>query len=367
MRSVHHLSGLMALLLFFSISTLLPAADWGLKQGPVELKSATSLTFGPDGVLFIGDSQAATIFAIETGDTTPKHSLEELNIPNIDRKLAEEFGISPEVPQIVDMAVNPISDTVYLSVQTKAGTSIVKVNPKGEFTILDLAKIAHAKVALPNPPEDKVVGEGRRKRNRRGDSITDLAFNDGKLLVSGLSNSASPSNVREIAFPFVGADAGYNVEIFHAAHGRVEDSSAVRTFVPFTIDGKPTLLAGFVCTPLVRFPLSNLEAGEKVRGATVAELGNRNRPLDMIVYKQDGESYLLLANSARGVMKISTENIGREEAITEPVRGGGVAGQTYKTIDELEGAVQLDKIDDDYGAVITKTETGYDLKAVKLP
>jgi len=367
MRHRHYLAAFAALLLLSSVATTLQAADWGLKHGPVELKSATSLTFGPDGVLFIGDSQAATIYAVDTGDTTPKDSLEKLNIPKLERKLAEEFGVPPEEPQIVDMAVNPMSDTVYLSVQLKAGIAIVQVNPAGDLKVLDLRKIAYAKVVLPNPPEDKVVGEGRRKRNHRGDSITDLAFNDGKLLVSGLSNSASPSNVREIAFPFVGADAGYSVEIFHAAHGRVEDSSAVRTFVPFTIDGEPTLLAGFVCTPLVRFPLSNLEAGEKVRGATVAELGNRNRPLDMIVYKQDGENYLLLANSARGVMKISTENIGREEAITEPVKGGGVAGQKYETIDALEGAVQLDKIDDTHGAVILKTETGYDLKAVKLP
>ena len=45
------------------------------------------------------------------------------------------------------------------------------------------------------------------------------------------------------------------------------------------------------------------------KGKTIAELGNRNKPLDMISYKKEGKDYLLMANSSRGVMKISTENI----------------------------------------------------------
>ncbi len=79
----------------------------------------------------------------------------------------------------------------------------------------------------------------------------------------------------------------------------MEDYAAIRTFVPFTIDGQPSLLAGFTCTPLVRFPLEGLK-GEKVRGTTVAELGNRNTPLDMVVYEKGGEKFLLMTNSPAG-------------------------------------------------------------------
>ncbi len=50
-----------------------------------------------------------------------------------------------------------------------------------------------------------------------------------------------------------------------------------------------------------------------MKGTTVAELGNRNRPLDMIAYKKDGKDFLLLTNSARGVMKVSTDDLEREE------------------------------------------------------
>jgi hypothetical protein len=100
----------------------------------------------------------------------------------------------------------------------------------------------------------------------------------------------------------------------------------------------------------------------------VAELGNRNQPLDMFVYKKDGKSFLLLSNSARGVMKISTDNIRENAGITAPVRGGGTAGQTYETIKVLAGVEQMDRLNDEHAIVLAKGEGGAsDLKTVELP
>ena len=59
----------------------------------------------------------------------------------------------------------------------------------------------------------------------------------------------------------------------------------------------------------MRIPVSELKAGNKVKGTTIAELGNRNRPLDMIVYTKDGKHFILMANSSRGVMKLTGENL----------------------------------------------------------
>ncbi len=70
------------------------------------------------------------------------------------------------------------------------------------------------------------------------------------------------------------------------------------------INGEPNVVGAYVCTPLVRVPVKELEgAAERVKGTTVAELGNRNQPLDLISYKKGDEQFLLLSNSARGVMK----------------------------------------------------------------
>ena len=81
--------------------------------------------------------------------------------------------------------------------------------------------------------------------------------------------------------------------------------------------------------------MSELKAGAHVKGTTIAELGNRNRPLDMIVYHKDGKDYLLMTNSSRGVMKIPTENAGTAEGINAPVNGKKGIG--YDTIDSLKG------------------------------
>jgi len=88
----------------------------------------------------------------------------------------------------------------------------------------------------------------------------------------------------------------------------------------------------------------------------------------MIVYEQNGKNYLLLINSARGTMKISTDNIEANAGITDPVRGGGKAGQTYETIDSLAGAQQLDKLNDSQAIVLVQTDSGaMDLRTVALP
>ncbi|MFM7846636.1 MAG: hypothetical protein ACKOU6_19210 [Planctomycetota bacterium] len=349
------------------------AADkLGLKAGKVELKSAGPLAFGPQGILFVGDTKAATVWALDTGDTQGDASQVKLTIDGLTGKIATLLKVSADQVQVNEMLVNPASGQVYLSIAAgadKSQAALVRIDAQGNLSTLSLDSIPHAQVVLPNPPEDKVVGEGPRAMNRRLESITDLAFFEGRVIVSGSSADKASSTVRSISFPFQQADAGANVEIFHAAHGRVEDNATIRAFVPFMIDGEPNLLAGFTCTPLVKFPLNGLTSGKKVRGTTVAELGNRNRPLDMIVYKKGGRDYLLMANSARGVMKISTEEIERKDGLTEPVKDGNTAGQKFETIKELVGVVHLDKLNSTHAVLLVQSAAGspLDLKTVELP
>lgn len=346
------------------------AAEWGLKEGNPGVKSAGSLAFGPDGIVFVGDAKSATIFAIATGDTKGEPSKVNINVQGLNTQVAKLLGADGVT--INDLAVNPLSGNVYLSVTKGKGQgaapALVRVDATGKLSEVALQKVAFQKVSLPNAPEDKEISRNGRTSNPRGDSITDLAYAEGKVYVTGLASGESPSNVRAIPFPFADADAGSSVEIYHGAHGKVEDYAAIRTFVPLNINGEPSLLAGFVCTPLVKFPVEGLKPGKKTRGTTVAELGNRNRPLDMIVYNKDGKDYLLMANSARGVMKISTENIARNEGITEPVRGGGTAGQSYETIKELDGVVQLDRLNNEHAVILVQSSAGsQDLRTIPLP
>ena len=112
--------------------------------------------------------------------------------------------------------------------------------------------------------------------------------------------------------------------------------------------------------------MTDLKPGAKVKGKTIAELGAGNKPLDIFVYKKDGNDYFLLSNSARGVMKIPTAGIETTVAISAPVRGK--AGLPYTTIDELKGVVQLDKLDEAHAIVLMQgADKSLALKSVMLP
>lgn len=360
---------ILAALVAAGLTTTASAADLlGLNRGTPDLKSATSLAFGPDDILFIGDAKSAAVFAVATGDAEGDAASASINVSDVGAAVASV--LKAKNVTINDLAVNPSTGNAFLAVTADDAAAIVKVDAGGKLTALPLKDIRFAKADLKDAPEDKVVGEGRRAANNRKDSITDIAFFEGKVLVSGLSSAQSPSALRELNFPFAESDKGISVEIYHAAHGRSEDYAAMRTFVPVMIDGEPNVLGAYVCTPLVRIPVKELSAaGEKVKATTVAELGNRNRPLDLITYQKNGSEFLLLSNSARGVMKISTAGLKENKGLTEPVSGGGTAGQSYDTIDSYTGVVQLDKLNDKSALILTQAEENgpFTLKTVALP
>ncbi len=88
----------------------------------------------------------------------------------------------------------------------------------------------------------------------------------------------------------------------------------------------------------------------------------------MVVYTKDDKRYVLMANSARGVMKIRTDGIDAIEAITERVGGGGTAGLGYETIEDLKGVMELDRLDETRALVMIVNEAGESsLKTINLP
>jgi hypothetical protein len=353
--------------------TTATAADWttGMKDGKATFKSINQLAFGPEGILFVADSKSAAITAIATGDTKAGPA-KPIKIEGINAKIAAMLGTSADQVLIDDLAVNPVSHNVYVAVSRGRGPSatsvIVRVTTEGKLEAVSLDKVKHAVAQLPDAPVDGVVGDGKRQSNPRQESITDIAFLEDRVLVAGLSNEEFASTLRAIPFPFQTVPNGTSVEIYHGAHGRFETRSPVRTFVAFNVGNQPSLLAAYTCTPLVQFPISALKPGAKIKGKTIAELGNRNRPLDMIVYQKGGKDFILMANSSRGVMKISTDNIEKADSITSPVGGGGIKGQAYETIEAWKGVDQLDKLDAQHALVLRRNDdNSLNLEALPLP
>jgi hypothetical protein len=342
----------------------------GMQEGKPVLKSMSQLTFGPEGILFVADTKAAAIVAIATGDTSGKASDKPLKIEGINQKIAALLGTTADQVTIDDLTVNPASHNAYVAVSRGRGPDatavLIRVNAAGQLEMVNLDKVKFSRAELPDAPTDGVVGQGQRQSNPRQEAITDIAFFEDRVLVAGLSNEEFSSTLRAIPFPFKTVGNGTSVEIYHGSHGRFETRSPIRTFVPFNVGNKPQLLAAYTCTPLVQFPLSDLQPGAKIKGKTIAELGNRNRPIDMMVYQKDGKDWLLLANNSRGVMKIRTDEIEKTEGIAAPVKDK--QGLGYTTVENWTNVDHLAQLDSSHALVLRRGDGGtLNLESMPLP
>src|SRR4051812_24303587 len=97
------------------------AATDGMMSGKAPLKSAGPLAFGPDGVLFIGDSAGAQVIALDTNDHAASGPAAAFEIKGINQKIAAMLGTAADQIMVNDAVVNPVSKKIYLSVSRGRG------------------------------------------------------------------------------------------------------------------------------------------------------------------------------------------------------------------------------------------------------
>ena len=348
-------------------------ADGDLTSTNAGLKSAGALAFGPDGVLFVGDSMGGAVAALDTGDRTASSGA-AVDVKGIDEKIAALVGIMPSDLLINDVAVNPTSKNVYVSASRGRGPDaaplVVRIESSGKLTLLPLDTIKHETVSLADAPASSTEG----RQNPRTQTITDMAFVNGNLMIAGMSNEEWSSALRSVPYPFKNASKGTQLQIWHASHGRYETQSPVRTFVPYAIDGKQYILAAYTCTPLVKIPVSDLKAGAQVKGVTISDLGAGNQPLDMVPYKKDGHEFILIANSSFGVVKLHADNLGQYKPIDSPTVVD-VAGAPYDKIASVTNVRHLTQFDGSRAVVLTSAGGGgfgpatgpFNIQTIALP
>ena len=348
------------------------------------------LTFGPGATLFAADSQDVFIYALDLSQHVQGGTPGTQSISAFDERVAALLGTEASNLIVTDLVVYPETRNAFISLMrghgTDATTVLLRVDGAGDIKVIPLDQVPYSRVKLPNPPDETtlLLLQGGRElpipnypSNRETDgtlslfgvqTITDLAYADGRLYAAGLSNEEFASKLRSIAYPFQTVDAGTSVEIWHAPHDQFETRSPVYTFVPYTIDNEPHLIASYLCTPLVKFPVSSLKPGADVRGETIAEFGSGNRPLDMIVYEKDGEDFLLMSNNRHGVMKIPTAGFATAPTLSEAVPDGETAGVAHQRIEAMTGIEQLDLLDDGHALVLARSaQSTLNLEAVPLP
>jgi len=334
-----------------------------VKTGP-SFSSIGPLAFAPDGTLFAADRTAATIVAMNLAGQGASRVAGTKDVDQIDTRIAALLGTDAAGLTITDLAVHPTSKNSFISVMRGTGptaqAALVRVDGAGDIALVAMDTVTFTSVALPNPAAVSANGRGGRAQ-----SVTDLQYIDGRLYVAGLSNEEFASKLWSVGYPFANVDRGASIEIYHGNHGALETRAPVMAFVPFKIGTELNILAGYTCTPLVKIPVTSLASGQKVVGTTIAEFGAGNQPLDLFAYRKDGKDFLLMSNSRRGVMKISTDGFASASPITARVEG--TAGVPFETIASLVNIEQMDLISATHTLVIARTDGGRKLSTVPLP
>lgn len=330
---------------------------YGLISGTPEIKSISAMAFGPEGILFIGDSKSATVFAVDTKDKVLLEKATPVAVKNFDQAIAKTLGTEAKNIRILDIAVNPISKKVYCAVQTSDDTPLVLTISGDKIEALSLKDVLFSSASIANAPGvDQKDGRGRSLRES---VISDLNYADGSVMVSGLSNQEFNSAFRKMAFPFTNKQDNSTLEIYHAAHGRYETNSPIRTFTTATLGGTKYLVASYTCTPLVLFPINDLKTGQHVKGRTVAEFGAGNSPIDMVTVTKGENTWLVIANSNRPLMRVKYKNIEQYQGqLTEQVKESfSTAGVDFVTL-PVVNVLQMDKLGDDKLVVIQRKPNG---------
>lgn len=352
-----------------SASALVFAAAGSVSAQEVSLQSAGALAFDTGTVMFVGDSKAGVVHAFDLSEVLSDQSDYQLGraqtfegrtiFNNLDVEIAAMLGVNAEDIMINDMVVHKPSKQIFLSVHRGHGPDaeavIVSVN-NGALDLVDLAAADHTSQSVGPVPTNATFEFGQPLNTL---AITDIDFYNGELLVAGLSNEEFSSKLRRMAYPFDDEVSTSSVEIWHAVHAQYETRAPIISQTITELDGVPTLIAIYACTPIVRIPLAELTDGAEVRGTMIGEMGFGNTPIDIVPYVNgwDGSSNVVVTNTNRSAASLNLAAIGAAEEMphgegVQPVFS--VAG-VYQFPLPMSGTMHLDTLDENYAVVVRRS------------
>lgn len=301
---------------------------------PIPIGTMSVLAFSPAGVFFVGDTRSGSLFAIDLGPRATVAEVKPVEMLDVETKIAAMIGARADDVVVHDLAVDPLSKDIYLAISRNRGkwrgaydvpndlgdaTELLRIDQAGKISGVELAGRPFTSIALP-----KLLEPGKKHQFKevdpRTESITDIAWDEDGVWVAGLSNQEFSSAIWRVPYPFPSSPAAVTtIENYHVAHQAWETFAPVRTLAPVTIDGKKHLIAAYLCTPLVLFPVDQLKDGAHVKGRTISELGSGNYPLDLVVAPAQAGPRLFLANSYLPLMVMKVAEIAAfKDTLTEP-------------------------------------------------
>jgi len=334
----------------------------GFIVGSPEIMSIKTLAFGPEDILFLGDNDAMKIYAIDMANEFQQPSNKQVKIQGFDKKLASKLGVAPSEMNIIDMTIRPGYSNIFVSTSVeqdgKSYYTLFMVKENGSISEITLKEINYSVIEITDAPNT----DAELWRNKsRTYTFTDMGFANGEVIVSGLSNEEFASSLRRIKFPFQKEYSTTGLQVYHVSHGKNETHAPIYRFLPYNLENRMYIIAGYLCTPLVTFELDDLQDGKKLVGTTVAELGAGNGPHGIVGYNYKGKEYILVGNSRHPLMKFEAKELVNAKSLKYPTRERGVKRETYK-----EGSIRfLFDYSEDYLMLVNKeSDDSYTLRTL---
>lgn len=337
------------------------------------IRSATKLSFGDANTLFVADWRSAKIHALTLSASAPALG-EPFNLKDVQGPIAKALHVDPSRLRFEDMVVRPGTELAYVALTVSHGASasepaLVSIDARGRVKVIDLKRVASRSVTITDPP----AADLKLWRTLPGQSltVTDMTVHADKLYVAGLSNRSFASTLRIYELPFNGRSSATTVEMYHPVHDQIETRAPIRTMAIMDIDGTPTLVAAYTCTPVVAIALTDLKDGAHVVGKTIGEMGWGSEPIDLLAFSTGGADYALLLNSSRAADLIPLAAIAegvKQAGLRTPIKWPTepLAGVRAITI-PLAAVSQLDNLNKDLFLALRRVEATGEMQLVTIP
>jgi hypothetical protein len=339
--------------------------------GPVQ--SAGKLTFVDANTLVVADWRGGQLHAITLPATSPGTPA-AFNLKNVSDAIARALHTNSGKLRFEDMVVRPGSEVAYVSLSVEGRTTdarptpaLVSVTTAGKVDVVALDRARRESVAIGNvPTADKHLW---RDTPAATYTVTDMTYHAGKLYVAGLSNASFASTLRVFDFPFKGNAAVSSVEMYHPVHNMLETRAPIRKMVIATLNGEPTLVAAFTCSPLVTIPLKDLKDGAHIAAKTIAEFGWGSAPVGMVMFDAGQGPMILLTHSHKSADLLSLTDIA--EASTKPGLATPIKWPTepvlgVKSIYVPMRVAQIDNQDANFLAALRRNEASGAMELVSM-
>jgi hypothetical protein len=346
-----------------SICLLLLAAQ----AQAAELKTAAKLTFDDASTLYIADWKAARVYAVKV-PAAGAAPAEPFNLRDVQKPIAKALRLKDTMLRFEDLAVQPGTGMAYVSVTAGGKAAVVSIDAAGKVRRLPTSDLKSF-IAIDDAPSS---GEAFwRDLPAPALTVTDMKVHDGKLYLAGLSNRNFASTLRVFDLPFNGKGRAATVEMYHPVHNQIETRAPIRAMSFATVDGVPSMVAAYTCTPLVLIPLNAIEDGAHIVGKTIGEMGWGSAPVGMVSYKLGDKEMVLLANSSRSADLMSVSDIaeqarlpGLHDPISVPDKPyAGVKG----TMTPMSAVTRFDNLDDKLLLALRRDDASGAMQLVTIP